>query len=64
MERWRGVGEAPPEKARRPLAALETPIAVCQAFTLVRRMGWTIALGPDDSNCPLFNLAMGWLGGV
>jgi uncharacterized protein (DUF169 family) len=59
--RFLAPGEALPEKARRPLVALETPIAVCQALTLARRMGWTIALGPDDSSCPLFNLAMGWL---
>lgn len=54
-------GEQPPEKARRPLAELGQPIALCQALTLSRRMGWTVAVGPEDSSCPLANLTMGWL---
>ncbi len=58
--RFMAPGEALPEKARRPLADMESPIAACQAVTLARRRGWTVALDAESSSCPLFNLAVGW----
>lgn len=53
-------GEEPPQGARRPLDETGCKIAVCQALTLTRERGLTLAMGLDDSSCPLVNAAMGW----
>ena len=36
-------GEAIPEKAKVPTKALGYPIAICQAMTIARKYGWTLA---------------------
>ncbi len=53
-------GEELPQGARRPLEEVGVPIALCQAITLARRMGWTVAMGKEDSSCPLATISMGW----
>ncbi len=58
--RFMAPGEPLPEKARRPQEAVGSPVAACQALTLARRRGWTLALDAESSSCPLFNLAAGW----
>jgi uncharacterized protein (DUF169 family) len=45
-----------PENARR----LETKIAICQALTMSRRYGWTVALKEDDNVCLAATIAYGW----
>ncbi len=57
-------GEEPPERSRRPAADIGSPMALCQGLTLTRTRGWTMAFGPEDSNCPVANYAMGWGGQV
>lgn len=54
------VGEAPPEKARRPASDLKAKIAVCQGFGISRRYGWTLAIGEEDISCPLTKVAFGF----
>ncbi|MHA1925585.1 MAG: DUF169 domain-containing protein [Candidatus Thorarchaeota archaeon] len=45
-----------PEKARRP----EEKIAICQALTISRRYGWTMAMTEDDNACAAASIAYGW----
>lgn len=45
-----------PEGTRRP----EQKIAVCQAFTISRRYGWTMGVTGEDSGCPGASLKFGW----
>ena len=40
-----------PEDARRPSASMGKRIAVCQAITMARNYGWTIALAREDVIC-------------
>jgi len=54
------AGEEAPEKARRPLEDLGSPLALCQGITLTRTRGWTVAFGPSDSSCPVAGYTMGW----
>lgn len=52
-------GEAPPPKAKRPWRDLKVRIANCQAISMARRYGWTLATGREDLNCVLTKLAYG-----
>ncbi|MBZ5528246.1 MAG: DUF169 domain-containing protein [Acidobacteriia bacterium] len=52
--------EPVPEKAKRPHRDLHIQIAICQAIAMARRMGWTIAVGEEDLNCPLTKIAFGF----
>lgn len=52
--------EAVPEKAKRPRRDMNIQIAVCQAIAMARRMGWTLAVGEEDLNCPLTKTAFGF----
>jgi uncharacterized protein (DUF169 family) len=45
-----------PEKTRR----FDTKVAVCQAFTVTRRYGWTVGLTGEESECIAANLAYAW----
>ena len=49
-----------PEKTRRP----QHKLAICQAFTMSRRYGWTVGLTEKDSGCPGASLAYGWRGNM
>src|ERR1700730_11708631 len=53
-------GEAPPEKARRPLADMERHVTVCQGWAIARRYGWTTVLRAEDMKCPLGALVAGF----
>lgn len=53
-------GEAPPPKARRPLADMQKHVTVCQGWAIARRYGWTTVLRPEDMKCPLGALVAGF----
>jgi uncharacterized protein (DUF169 family) len=53
-------GEPLPEKAKRPYRDMKIQIAICQAISMARRYGWTIAVGEEDLNCPLTKTAFGF----
>ena len=54
-------GEAIPEKAKVPTKALGYPIAICQAMTIARKYGWTLAMYKEDQACPLSHVILGLL---
>jgi uncharacterized protein (DUF169 family) len=54
------AGEALPDKVRRPQRDLGFQTAICQAFGLARRYGWTLAVGKEDLSCPLGATAFGF----
>lgn len=58
--RMLGPGEAVPDKVRRPQRDLGFQTAICQAFGLARRYGWTLAVGREDLSCPLGATAFGF----
>ena len=53
-------GEAPPPKARRPLADMQRHVTVCQGWAIARRYGWTTVLRAEDMKCPLGALVAGF----
>jgi uncharacterized protein (DUF169 family) len=53
-------GEAVPEKARRPAKHLGAKVAICQALSLARRYGWTMAFGGEDLACPIAKAVFGF----
>ena len=52
-------GEEPPPKARRPKRDFQVQIANCQAVSMARRYGWTIATQREDLSCVLTKVAYG-----
>jgi uncharacterized protein (DUF169 family) len=54
------AGEALPPKVRRPVQDLGFQTAICQGFAIVRRYGWSIAIGAEDLSCPLARLVFGF----
>ncbi|NCO59789.1 MAG: hypothetical protein COZ70_05985 [Deltaproteobacteria bacterium CG_4_8_14_3_um_filter_51_11] len=52
-------GEAIPQKARRPLADMGHAIAVCQAMTIARTIGWTMVFEKGDHGCPVPPVLLG-----
>jgi uncharacterized protein (DUF169 family) len=53
-------GEALPERTKRPAGDFGVRFANCQAISMVRRYGWTLALTREDSNCALGMLGLGF----
>jgi len=53
-------GEAPPEKAKRPLQDLQKHVTVCQGWGIARKYGWTTVLRAEDMKCPLGALVAGF----
>ena len=53
-------GEPVPLKARRPLQHLGGKVAICQALSLARRYGWTLAFGGEDLACPIAKAVFGF----
>lgn len=53
-------GEAPPPKAKRPLADLQKHVTVCQGWAIARRYAWTTVLRAEDMKCPLGALVAGF----
>lgn len=54
-----GPDEPLPPKAKRPFRDMKIQIAICQAVSMARRYGWTIAVGEEDANCVLTKTAFG-----
>ena len=54
------AGDAIPEKARRPHRDMQIQITTCQAVTMSRKYGWTVAITTEDINCPLTKVAFGF----
>ena len=44
-------GAPPPEKARHPSKTMGKKITLCQAVTLARSYGWTMAIAKEDLQC-------------
>lgn len=53
-------GDAFPEKARRPAAAMGKRIAICQGVTMARNYGWTVGLAREDVICTPAAIAFGF----
>ena len=53
-------GEPLPDKVRIPSRDFGKQFATCQAISLVRRYGWTLALTKEDMQCSLGVLALGF----
>jgi len=53
-------GEALPEKVKVPSKHLGVKLAICQAISIARRYGWTMAVGRDDISCPIAKAAFGF----
>ena len=53
-------GEPIPPKAHRPLQQLGGKVAICQALSLARRYGWTLAFGGEDLACPIAKAVFGF----
>lgn len=49
-----------PEKTRRPKRDFKKRFAICQTVGMVRRTGWTFALGKEDLSCPLSQMSLGF----
>ncbi len=54
----RSFDEVPP-RAKRPTRDLGNRFTTCQAISVARRYGWTLALGRDDSSCVLGAMVLG-----
>lgn len=53
-------GEALPEKVKVPSVHLGVKLAICQAISIARRYGWTMAVGREDLSCPIAKAAFGF----
>lgn len=54
-------GESRPQKFREPLKDHGGKMAVCQAMTAVRTIGWSFAVGEKDHACPFPSIFLGHL---
>lgn len=54
------AGEPLPPKTKRPLRDFGVQIATCQAVSMARRYGWTMAVGREDLNCVLTKTVFGF----
>jgi uncharacterized protein (DUF169 family) len=52
-----------PDRVRMPLKDLGHPIALCQATTLTRRYGWSMAVGKEEQCCIGGAQTMGFVSG-
>jgi len=50
-----------PDKVKIPLRDMGHQIALCQAISLSRRYGWTVAVGKEDQCCIGGHIAMGFI---
>ncbi|MFZ5825695.1 MAG: DUF169 domain-containing protein, partial [Bacillota bacterium] len=53
-------GEPLPPKVRRPQADMGIKVSICQGISMARRYGWAVAMGPEDLNCPIAQVAFGF----
>lgn len=49
-----------PAKLRRPHADLGIRVSICQGISMARRYGWSIAMGGEDLECPIAQVAFGF----
>ena len=52
-------GEDLPPRAVFPFQNFKNRLALCQGFSLARRMGMTVVFGPQDHQCPIVLMALG-----
>ncbi|RMG53818.1 MAG: hypothetical protein D6723_06490 [Acidobacteria bacterium] len=52
-------GESLPPRTKQPKRDWNLQIATCQAISMARRYGWTIAVGREDLNCVLTKVIFG-----
>lgn len=52
-------GDEIPQRAKRPHRDMSVQITTCQAITMSRKYGWTVAITTEDINCPLTKVAFG-----
>ncbi|HBO70742.1 MAG TPA: hypothetical protein DD658_11755 [Deltaproteobacteria bacterium] len=53
-------GEPLPEKVKVPSKHLGVKVAICQAISIARRYGWTMAVGKEDISCPIAKAVFGF----
>jgi uncharacterized protein (DUF169 family) len=53
-------GESLPEKAKLPSKHLGVKVAICQAISIARRYGWTMAFSGEDLSCPIAKAVFGF----
>jgi uncharacterized protein (DUF169 family) len=53
-------GEPLPEKAKVPHKHLGIKVAICQAISIARRYGWTMAFSGEDISCPIAKAVFGF----
>lgn len=53
-------GEPIPARAKRPQRDLGGKVAICQALSLARRYGWTLAFDGEDLACPIAKAVFGF----
>jgi uncharacterized protein (DUF169 family) len=53
-------GEPLPEKVKIPVKHLGVKVAICQAISIARRYGWTMAFSGDDLSCPIAKAVFGF----
>ena len=54
------AGEPLPEKVKIPVKHLGVKVAICQAISIARRYGWTMAFSGDDLSCPIARAVFGF----
>jgi len=54
------AGEPLPDKVKIPSKHLGVKVAICQAISIARRYGWTMAFSGDDLSCPIAKAAFGF----
>lgn len=52
--------ETLPEKVKVPSRHLGVKVAICQAISIARRYGWTMAVGREDISCPIAKAVFGF----
>jgi len=53
-------GEPLPDKVKIPAKHLGVKVAICQAISIARRYGWTMALSGADVSCPVAKAVFGF----
>ena len=53
-------GEPLPDKAKIPSKHMGVKVAICQAISIARRYGWTMAFSGEDLSCPIAKAAFGF----
>lgn len=53
-------GEALPPKVKSPLKDVNVKLSICQAVSMARRYGWTLAVSAEDQSCPIAQTIFGF----